>query len=277
MALLSLDNANIHYETIGEGPIIVFIPGANGTGDIFIPLAQALSPHFKSVVIDRRGFGQSELTAPLPESAAEPHDTYRVHQDADDIAQVIKTLADEPVFVLGSSSGSIVAMHLLKRHPQLIRKIAFHEPPINSFLPDSEQWQKKNNEIVRAALDDNMAAAMKLFFDDLNVAPIDRESMSKPAAVNDESRQKRFEEMKHWFRYEIRQYTTSDITIDDLKMYKERIVLLNGLESKNSFPQAVNQYIADQLSLTIEDVSGGHLGYVQRPEAFAEQLIKVMK
>ncbi len=136
METLKLQGAKLRYHKVGNGPVIIFIPGANGTGDIFMPLAQQLKDKFTVVAVDRRGYGQSELTEPLPEEAINPDSRYRVKRDAQDIAELAKSLSDEPVYVLGSSSGSIVAMHVLKEHPEVVKKIAFHEPPINTFLPD---------------------------------------------------------------------------------------------------------------------------------------------
>lgn len=81
--------------------------------------------------------------------------------------------------------------------------------------------------------------------------------------------------MLNWFKYEIRQYTTSDIQLSDFKPYLDRITLLNGEASKGSFPQDVNNYIAEQTGLDIVEIPGGHLGYVQDPEGFAKVLLKV--
>lgn len=78
-----------------------------------------------------------------------------------------------------------------------------------------------------------------------------------------------------WSEYEIRQYTDSDITLDDFKKHEDQITLLNGTDSKGSFPQDVNFYINEQIGLPIFDIPGGHLGYVQKPEGFAEVLLKM--
>lgn len=67
METLELQGAKLRYHKVGNGPVIIFIPGANGTGDIFMPLAQQLKDKFTVVAVDRRGYGQSELTEPLPE------------------------------------------------------------------------------------------------------------------------------------------------------------------------------------------------------------------
>lgn len=113
MNTLKLQGANLNYYKIGEGPVLILVPGANGTGDIFLPLAEQLKDRFTVVAVDRRDYGHSELTEPLPERAQNPNDDYRVKRDAQDVAELAKHLSDEPVYILGSSSGSIVTMHVL--------------------------------------------------------------------------------------------------------------------------------------------------------------------
>ncbi|MBC2043241.1 alpha/beta hydrolase [Listeria welshimeri] len=276
MIILNIEGAKLAYKKVGQGPILILIPGANGTGDIFFPLAEQLKESFSVVMLDRRGYGSSELTAAIPERASNAHDDYRVTRDAADVAALAKTLSDEPVYILGSSSGSIVAMHVLKNHPEVVNKIAFHEPPINTFLPDSKKWQEANEKIVQTALNKNMAEAMKLFGETLHIAPIDAESMSKPAIETDEAKEDpTTEQMKYWFTYEIRQYTSSNIILDDFKPHLNQITLLNGTDSKGSFPQDVNDFIAKQLGLTIVDIPGGHLGYIQKPVGFAKILLSI--
>ncbi|PTK68490.1 alpha/beta fold hydrolase [Staphylococcus borealis] len=276
METLELQGAKLRYHKVGNGPVIIFIPGANGTGDIFMPLAQQLKDKFTVVAVDRRGYGQSELTEPLPEEAINPDSRYRVKRDAQDIAELAKSLSDEPVYVFGSSSGSIVAMHVLKEHPDVVKKIAFHEPPINTFLPDATYWQDKNAEIIDIAINEGMPQAMKLFGETLQISKLDQQYMSKPAqAENDADSKKRFDEMLGWFKYEIRQYTESDISIDDFKKHKDIITLLNGTASKGSFPQEVNFFISEETGINIIDIPGGHLGYVQEPEGFANVLLEM--
>lgn len=70
-------------------------------------------------------YGESELTEPIPDSASNPDSDYRVKRDAQDIAELAKSLSDEPVYILGSSSGSIVAMHVLKDYPEVVKRLHF--------------------------------------------------------------------------------------------------------------------------------------------------------
>ncbi|MCJ1655508.1 alpha/beta hydrolase [Staphylococcus sp. NRL 16/872] len=276
METLELKGAKLRYHKVGNGPVLICIPGANGTGDIYMPLAQQLKDKFTVVAVDRRGYGQSELTEPLPDEVSNPDSRYRVKRDAQDIAELANHLSDEPVYVLGSSSGAIVAMHVLKEHSDIVKRIAFHEPPINTFLPNAKYWQDKNAEIIDIAVNEGMPQAMKLFGETLNTSQLDRQYMSKPAQAEDDAEsKKRFEEMLGWFKYEIRQYTESDISIDDLNKHKDIITLLNGTASRDSFPQEVNFYISEQTGIKIIDIPGGHLGYVQEPEGFANVVLEM--
>ena len=82
METLQLSGADVRYHKVGKGPVLILIPGANGTGDIFMPLAQQLADHFTVIAVDRRGFGQSTLTAPLPAEVSSPDSQYRVNLTA---------------------------------------------------------------------------------------------------------------------------------------------------------------------------------------------------
>ncbi|KRL81555.1 alpha/beta fold hydrolase [Secundilactobacillus paracollinoides] len=278
MTILKRNGADLSYTTTGEGPVLILIPGANGTGNIFTQAAAYFKEHFTVVTYDRRGFGDSKLTQALPDEAADIHSTYRLKTDADDVAALATTLSpDEPVSIMGSSSGSIVAMETLQDHPEIVKQIAFHEPPINSFLPTADQGQADNNAIVKAAFDQDMGAAMKLFGKAMKMGEMDAKMMAKPAVSLDGNDDPAVAGMKFWFQYEIRQYTSRKIDIDQLKQYSDRISLLNGTDSRGSYPQDVNRFLANYWGVTIYDIPGGHLGYAQKPEGFATTLEAIFR
>lgn len=268
MSFLNVKGANLYYETVGQGPVLILIPGANGTGDIFSGLAKLLQNQFTVVTYDRRGYNQSELTEPLPEEAINPHSTYRLETDANDVSALAKYLSEEPVYILGSSSGAIVAMETLQDHPNIVKKVAFHEPPINTFLANSSDWQTKNAEIVELSQTEGMAAAMKLFFETLHAAPIDAKMMAKPAVTLKEADNPVLKGMAFWFKHEIRQYTSRKIDLDKMAEQKDKMILLNGTDSVGSFPQDVVKDLSEKLNLPIHSIAGGHLGYVQKPQEF---------
>lgn len=51
MNRLKLKGATLNYYKVGQGPILILVPGANGTGDIFLPLAEHLKDNFTVVTM----------------------------------------------------------------------------------------------------------------------------------------------------------------------------------------------------------------------------------
>ncbi|MFL2028251.1 alpha/beta hydrolase [Loigolactobacillus zhaoyuanensis] len=279
MSELVLDGATLHYETIGNGPVLIFVPGANGTGDIFRGVAENLKDRYQVVMYDRRNFGQSKLTAPLPDEIKNVHSTYRLKTDASDLAALAKTVSDDPVSILGSSSGSIVVMETLQDYPDIFNKVMLHETPLNTFLPNSEQLQADNQTVVTVAEKDGMMAAMQAFGKFMRIGAADAKAMSKPAtkmadlsnaatsAADAKTRSQAF-----WFENEIRQYTSRKIDFAVLVAHKDQLVLFVGDASNGSFPVEATTDIATKLNVPLTHIPGGHLGYAQDPKGFAAVL-----
>ena len=60
MATLNQTGATLDYQVKGNGPVLILIPGANGTGNIFQGAVEFLQHKFTVVTFDRRGYGNSK-------------------------------------------------------------------------------------------------------------------------------------------------------------------------------------------------------------------------
>ena len=69
-----------------------------------------------------------------------------------------------------------------------------------------------------------MPQAMKLFGETLQISKLDQQYMSNQQKLKMMLTVKRFDEMLGWFKYEIRQYTESDISIDGFKNIKTSLL-----------------------------------------------------
>ncbi len=130
MSTLTVPGAQLYFEVIGDGPLLIMIPGAAGTGEVFRPLIGPLAEQYQVVTYDRRGFSRSELDGP------QDYD-HRLDTDADDVRRLIEELTDKPAIVFGNSSGAIVALEVLIRFPQWVDTVVAHEPPVVNLLPDA--------------------------------------------------------------------------------------------------------------------------------------------
>ena len=94
-----------------------------------------LSGHFVDrtvVTYDPRGTERSERDDPAGEVSPDIH--------ADDLHRLIEEVGG-PVDLFASSAGAVNALALVARHPEDVRVLVAHEPPLASQVPDREAAQ----------------------------------------------------------------------------------------------------------------------------------------
>ena len=82
------------------------------------------------VTYDPRGSERSVLT--------EPDAPITLDIQADDLHRVIEAIGRRPVDLFASSGGAVNALALVATHPEDVRTLVAHEPPLASLLPDRE-------------------------------------------------------------------------------------------------------------------------------------------
>lgn len=271
MTFIETSGARLHVEVTGSGPVLILVPGANGTGDIFAQTARDLQDRYTVVMFDRRGYGETVMTTPLPDEAADFDSHYRLTTDAHDVLTIAEHFSpDAPVFVMGSSSGSIVAAEAFTLVPERIARVVLHECPITTVV-DTARQQANDRDAVETALRGDFAGARDKFAAALRVQPLDAQMMGfGPDAAKPDKR--RMAGMMYWFKYEILQYTNQTIDWNVFKANRDKVRLLVGTDSVGSVPPEITRAIGEQLDVPVTVIPGGHLGYAQKPEGFAETL-----
>src|SRR4029453_1776954 len=109
-------------------PVLLLIASPMGAAGL-----TTLAGHFHDRTIvpyDPRGAERSTKTDPTTQSTPEEH--------ADDLHRIIDALDAGPVDLFASSGGAINALDLVARHPEQVRTLVAHEPPLFQVLPDRE-------------------------------------------------------------------------------------------------------------------------------------------
>jgi pimeloyl-ACP methyl ester carboxylesterase len=129
---LDVPGATLTYDVRGNDattePILLLIGspmGAAGFG--------TLSRHFSDrtvVTYDPRGVERSLKTDPTSPVTPEVH--------ADDLHRLIQVIGGGPVDLFATSGGAVNALALVSKHPEDVRTLVAHEPPLASVLPDRE-------------------------------------------------------------------------------------------------------------------------------------------
>ncbi len=93
-----------------------------------------LATHFGDrtvVTYDPRGSERSTRTDGTTQNTVEEH--------ADDLHRLISAIDPGPVDLFASSGGAVNALALVALHPQQVRTLIAHEPPLVTVLPDRER------------------------------------------------------------------------------------------------------------------------------------------
>ncbi|WKA55703.1 alpha/beta fold hydrolase [Planococcus shixiaomingii] len=123
----------LYFEVRGVGQAILMIPPAGGDGDLYAAVADLLSNKFKVITYDRRANARSTMNHPQ---------NFEISQQSRDAAVIIRAAGEESAVVFGNSSGAVIALDMARTHPQAVRAIIAHEPPLPALHPEREKWQR---------------------------------------------------------------------------------------------------------------------------------------
>ncbi len=137
----SKDGTTIAYDQAGEGPALIIVNGASATRGEGAALADLLAPGISVIAYDRRGRGDSGDTAP-----------YAVAREVEDIEALLDA-AGGTGFVMGHSSGAVLALEAARQLPGKITKLILQEPPFiidDSRAPAPADYEAHLEELIAA-------------------------------------------------------------------------------------------------------------------------------
>jgi pimeloyl-ACP methyl ester carboxylesterase len=113
---VSVNGLEMYYEIHGQGQPLVLLHGAfSGIGTSFGKLLPGLSASRQVIAFELQAHGRTaDIDRPLT-----------LEGMADDVAEAIRKLGLGQADILGYSMGAAVALHVVVRHPELVRKLIF--------------------------------------------------------------------------------------------------------------------------------------------------------
>lgn len=108
---------NLYHKDTGKGPVLLLLHGFCESHKVWIELIPELSKHFRLLMPDLPGFGQSE---PLP-------DSFTLADVASTIVQWLTSRINEPVVVIGHSLGGYISLAMVHAHPTLFEGLALFQ------------------------------------------------------------------------------------------------------------------------------------------------------
>jgi aminoacrylate hydrolase len=113
MPKISIGDCSLYYEEQGSGEPLMLVPGLGGVGAAFAKQLPELSRHYRVIVHDHRGCGQSD----------QPVMKYSVEQMARDVLRLMDALKIERAHLLGHSTGGAIGQIIAIEQPQRLKKL----------------------------------------------------------------------------------------------------------------------------------------------------------
>ena len=139
----SRDGTAIAFDRVGNGPPVILVVGAFNDRMKGAPLAAFLSPGFTVFTYDRRGRGDSGDSA-----------NYAVEREIEDLDAVIHA-AGGSAFVMGYSSGAVLALQAAARGVAITKLALYDAPPV--------QLAEHANSLAELVLAGHRGAAVEYF------------------------------------------------------------------------------------------------------------------
>jgi pimeloyl-ACP methyl ester carboxylesterase len=242
----------------------------------------SLAGHFPErtiITYDPRGAERSTKADPTTPNTAD--------DQGDDLHRIIHEVGG-PVDLFASSGGAVNAFALVTKHPEDVRTLVAHEPPLASVLPDSENAKAAvraiHDSYRKGGFGPGMAHFMAItmhrgeFPDDIASQPAPDPAQFGMPTEDDGNR------TDVMLAQNIIGTTHYEPDFDALKAASTRIVCAAGAESEGEMANRGGHAVAERLGT--EPVIfpshhggflGGEYGWPGQPDAFATKLREVLE
>jgi clorobiocin biosynthesis protein CloN7 len=266
--ILDVPGARLYYERRGSGPLLLLI-GSPMDSSGFTPLASALADHYTVVTYDPRGIGNS--------SREDTTQDVTPAQQADDVHRLLAALGGEPADLFGSSGGAVVGLALVAAHPDQLRTLVAHEPPVVELLPDRAQLRAQIEDIYDTHRVEGADKAMQKFMAHAGLGAGPAQQADTPQwEPSPEQLARMRATTDHFLAHLLRPTTRYRPDIQALRAASTRIVVAGGATSKGQLANRTAVALADRLGTTVVDFPGDHGGFLAFPEQFGRLLDRVL-
>jgi uncharacterized protein YndB with AHSA1/START domain/pimeloyl-ACP methyl ester carboxylesterase len=260
-----------------EAPFLLLIGSPMGAGGFV-----TLSGHFpdrRIVTYDPRGSERSTKDDPASPSTPEQH--------ADDLHRLIDALHAGPVDVFASSGGAVNALALVARHPEQVRTLVAHEPPLCDVLPDRDAALAAARDVQDTYMRSGFGAGMAKFIALVShTGPVPNDWAARPApspamfGLPTEDDGNRTDPLMAQNMTTCTGYVAD---FDAIKRAPTRVVVAAGAESEGQIASRAANAVAERLGAKAVIFPSGHGGFLGgeygqngQPEAFAKKLREVL-
>jgi clorobiocin biosynthesis protein CloN7 len=268
---LDVPGARLYYERRGSGPLLLMI-GSPMDSTRFAGFARALADRYTVVTYDPRGIGNSSREDAASDLTPE--------QQADDVHRLLEVLDSGPVDIFASSGGAVVGLALVTAHPDRVRTLVAHEPPVVDLLADRAQVHAQVEHIYDTyrTHGPEKAKAIHVYMVHAGVGVPPPAGAGTPhREPSTEERDRKRAKTHVYYAHLLRPTTRYRPDIQKLRSAPTRIVIACGATSQGQLANRAAIALAARLGVTPVEFPGDHLGFVPLPEECGDVLHRILQ
>jgi pimeloyl-ACP methyl ester carboxylesterase len=258
---VTANGVSLYYEVYGEGEPLVLIEGLGTATWLWWKQIPELSQHFRVIIYDQRGVGQSDKSD-VP---------YSIPMLADDLAGLLDALGVDKAHILGISLGGCVAQEFALRYPERVNRLVLCSTSFGgarTIAPASDVLVALVTPVAdRDDLRDRVALSVSEEF-----------AAAHPGEI-DQMVAWRLENPQPFFAYRRQMMSAVGWASEDrLQQIAAPTLILAGTADR-VIPVGNAQLLADAIpGAQLQLLEGaGHLIQVEQPEAFNSAVVEFLK
>ena len=179
---------------------------------------------------------------------------------------------------MGSSGGAVIGVALAEHHPEVVRTLVAHEPPLLALLPADAEVHAQNQEVYETYLREGAGPAMEQFMALTGIEETQPVEMSpEEQAALEQEMARMGQNLDFFFANYLLPITGYRPDAATLRAGSPRIVIGVGEDSAGQTAHETAIALAAQLGSPAVAFPGDHIGMFSQPEAFTAKLHEVFQ
>lgn len=255
--LVPANGTLLHVSRCGSGPALLLVPGAGGDAGQYEQLASRLAGNCTVISYDRRANSRS------PRPAHERPTS--IEEQADDAVALLEALQLAPAVIFGNSLGALIALSCALRAPSMVSRLVVHEPALIGVLEDPDAAMAAVQPVIGAGMAaGGLRAGAEAFFRFADSAAF--------ACLPQATRERMLANAGVLFESEFGAFASWRPDPADVAALTVPVTVLVGADSHAPAFREAASWLARHTQAPVITAPGGHLGFAEQPDAFAEVL-----
>jgi 2-succinyl-6-hydroxy-2,4-cyclohexadiene-1-carboxylate synthase len=267
MPEIPVNGVDYHVEITGEGAPLVLLHGFTGSSQNWRPLIPEFSKYYQAIAIDLLGHGLTD--SPLHA------ERYQMDCAAQDLVEIIKRVAPEPVNLIGYSMGGRLALYIALHYPDYIHRLILESASPGLDTSDERQARIASDLQLAQRI---QSEGIEAFIEYWESIPLFESQRHLSAATRNDLRAQRLKnDPTGLVNSLIGMGTGAQASLwNQLQLLKKPVLLIAGQMDRKFVAIAERMHYASPIISLVVVTAAGHTVHLEQPEKFQQVVLNFL-